>query len=79
MVIQRIILATFNDCLWDQSGFALVTDEPFNHDIASIYRVSKSGMFATGANSKRGGLQWIPWQNFALVARITIERNSAIF
>lgn len=44
--------ATFNDCLWDQSGFELVIDEPFNHD-AGIYRVLKGGMFATGRHGQQ--------------------------
>lgn len=52
-LIQRIILATFNDCLWDRSGFAPVIDEPFNHDIVGIYWVSKGGMFAAGRRGQR--------------------------
>lgn len=43
----------------DRDRIVLIIDEPFNRDIASIYRVPKGeiigGLF--GADSKRGGLQ----------------------
>jgi len=67
--------------LRDRNRIALVIDEPFNHDITGIYRVLKGGiiggLFGADSSSKLSAVaaaNAATAQNFALVARITVER-----